>query len=63
MKDSAAVTGVIAGYSTLADGTIRLKIDFNEFETVEFQQRFQGLLKGMTVVVARIADETESTGT
>jgi len=59
MKDSAAVTGVIAGYSTLADGTIRLKIDFNEFETVQFQERFQGIVKGMTVVVARMAESDE----
>ena len=59
MTDSAAVTGVIAGYRTTADGTLRLTIDLNEFETVQFQERFSGLVKGMTVVVARM-NETES---
>ena len=60
MKDSAAVTGVISGYSTTADGCLRIKIDLNEFETVQFQERFQGIVKGMTVVVARMSDEPSS---
>jgi hypothetical protein len=58
MTESAAVTGVISGYRTSADGTIRITIDLNELETVQFQERFVGILKGTTVVVARMTDAT-----
>lgn len=60
MKDSAAVTGVISGYSTTADGCLRIKIDLNEFETVQFQERFQGIVKGMTVVLARMSEDAST---
>lgn len=60
MTDSCTVTGVIAGYSTTADGCLRLKIELNELETVQFQERFTGILKGTSVVIARMADESPS---
>lgn len=56
-----AITGVIAKYGTTADGTGRLTIDFNEIETVQFQELFRGIYKGTTVVVARMADGPSET--
>jgi hypothetical protein len=40
MSDIAAVAGQLMGYSTLADGTLRIKIDLPETETKHFHDLF-----------------------
>lgn len=40
MSDQAAISGTLAGYKTLADGTLRVTIDLTEFQSRGFHDLF-----------------------
>lgn len=56
-NDEVVVTGFVAGYRTLADGTLRVTVDLDELQTAKFHE---GFAHKALVAVARMADPEKS---
>ena len=54
-----AVQGVLSSYRTLADGSLRVVIDLDEYQAVEFVASFR---VNSFVAVARLSDEPPQNG-
>ena len=59
MTDSVAVTGEVTGYSSTADGGLRIKIELDELQAAKFTEGFR---VHALVVIARMNDQPETDG-
>jgi len=54
MNESIAITGVISGYRTTADGTLKVTVELDELQTAKFHEGFG---HGVFVAVARLEEQ------
>lgn len=60
MNEQIAISGILAGYRTTADGGLKITIDLDELQSAKFHEIFPGI--NLTVAVARLTEDAESDG-
>jgi hypothetical protein len=55
MNEPIAVTGILSGYRTTADGGLKITIELDELQSAKFHEAFPGI--NLTVAVARLTEE------
>ncbi|MCU1318113.1 MAG: hypothetical protein JWN63_3435 [Candidatus Acidoferrum typicum] len=58
MNEQIAISGVLSGYRTTADGGLKITIELDELQSAKFHDLFPGI--NLTVAVVRLTEETLS---
>jgi len=56
MNEPIAITGVLSGYRTTADGGLKITIELDELQAMKFHELFPQI--NLTVAVARLHEPT-----